>query len=255
MMAALPDVELLQTPEGLRYLLMRGPDTHGVSQSLRARGSYEPNLQVLASALLNANPQPGLVLDIGANLGSFTVPMAKRYAEHRFHCFEVQPPVFYQLCANVLLNSLGNVSAHPFGLAQAASEIEVPLPVYAEEINIGSFSLDPGMRQGVRGQEFRGETVTVKVVNLDSLFLENVRLVKIDVEGLELEVLKGAAGTLLRCGFPPILYEAWAFEWYAPKKAALEAFLQGLGYVLLNFDGSENFVAQHPAFGAMIGLR
>ena len=84
---------------------------------------------------------------------------------------------------------------------------------------------------------------------------ERIDLLKIDVQGAELEVLKGAAGTLLRCGFPPILYEAWAFEWYAPKKAALEAFLQGLGYVLLNFDGSENFVAQHPAFGAMIGLR
>ncbi|HEY8878419.1 MAG TPA: FkbM family methyltransferase [Roseateles sp.] len=254
-MAALPDVDLIQTPEGLRYLLLRGPDTHGVSQSLRSRGNYEPNLQVLASALLNANPTPGLVLDIGANLGSFTVPMAKAYGAYAFHSFEVQPPIYYQLCANLLLNGLGNVSAHPFGLAQSASEIEVALPNYADEINIGSFSLDPAMRLGVRGGEFRGETVKVKVVNLDSLFLEQVRLVKIDVEGLELEVLKGAAGTLLRSGFPPIIYEAWAFDWYAEKKAQIEAFLKGLGYVVMNFDGSENFIAQHPGFGTVIGWR
>ncbi|RTL33810.1 MAG: FkbM family methyltransferase [Burkholderiales bacterium] len=254
-MPALPDVELVQTPEGLRYLLLRGPDSQGVSQSLRLRGSYEPNLQVLAGALLRANPGPGLVLDIGANLGSFTVPMARAFAALRFHSFEVQPPIYYQLCANVLLNGLGNVSAHPFGLAQGASVIEVALPDYADEINIGSFSLDPAMRQGVRGGEFHGETVKVKVVNLDSLFLEQVRLVKIDVEGLELEVLQGAAGTLLRSGFPPIIYEAWAFDWYREKKARIEAFLQGLGYVVMNFDGSENFVAQHPGFGALIGWR
>lgn len=254
-MPALPDVELIQTPEGLRYLLLRGPDTHGVSQSLRHHGKYEGNLQVLAVALLNANPGPGLVLDIGANLGSFTVPMAKAFATHAFHSFEVQPPIYYQLCANLLLNGLGNVTAHPFGLAQSANEIEVALPVYSDEINIGSFSLDPEMRRSVRGGEFLGETVKVKVVNLDSLFYEQVRLVKIDVEGLELEVLRGAAGTLLRSGFPPIIYEAWAFDWYAAKKAALESFLRGLGYNILNFDGSENFVAQHPAFGAVLGLR
>lgn len=254
-MPALPDVELIQTPQGLRYLLLKGPDTHGVSQSLRAKGSYEVNLQVLATALLNANPAAGLVLDIGANLGSFTVPMATAFPALGFHCFEVQPPVYWQLCANLLLNRLGNVSAHPFGLAQRASEIEVALPNYDSEINIGSFSLDADMRRGVRGGEFAGETVTVRVVNLDSLFLEQVRLVKIDVEGLELDVLRGAAGTLLRSGFPPILYEAWNFDWYAPKKAALEAFLAGLGYVVMNFDGSENYVAQHPAFGALIGTR
>ncbi|MFG6466225.1 FkbM family methyltransferase [Roseateles sp. BYS87W] len=254
-MATLPDVELLQTPQGLRYLLLQGPDTHGVSQSLRSRGVYEPNLQVLATALLNANPAEGLVLDIGANLGSFTVPMAKAFGHLRFHCWEVQPPVYYQLCANLLLNGLGHVTAHPYGLGASACEVDVALPNYADEINIGSFSLDPAMRQGVRGGEFRGESVRVKVVNLDSLFLERVRLVKIDVEGLELDVLRGAAGTLVRSGFPPILYEAWAFDWYAERKAALEQFLQSLGYVLMNFDGSENFVAQHPAFGPMLQAR
>lgn len=254
-MAALPDVELIQTQAGLRYLLLKGPDTHGVSQSLRLKGSYENNLQVLATALLQANPAPGLVLDIGANLGSFTVPLAKAFPALGFHVFEVQPLVYWQLCANLLLNGLGNVSSHDFGLGQSATEIEVTLPNYADEINIGSFSLDPAMRQGVRGGEFAGDTAKVRVVNLDSLFLEQIRLVKIDVEGLELEVLRGGAGTLLRSGFPPILFEAWNFDWYAPKKAALESFLQGLGYVIMNFDGSENYVAQHPAFGAVIGFR
>lgn len=254
-MRHLPDVELIQTPEGLRYLLLQGPDTHGVSQSLRARGMYEPNLQVLAGALLQANPvAEGVVLDIGANLGSFMVPMAKRFGSLQFHCFEVQPPIYYQLCANVMLNRLGNVTAHPFGLGRAEAEIEVTLPVYSDEINIGSFSLSADMRREVRGGEFKGDRVKVKIVNLDSLFIERVRLVKIDVEGLELEVLQGAAGTLLRSGFPPIIYEAWAFDWYAEQKRALEAFLIGLGYRLMNFDGSENFIAQHPGFGNVIGL-
>lgn len=254
-MRYLPNAELIQTRDGLRYLLLQGPDTHGVSQSLRIKGNYEPNLQVLATALLQANPvADGVVLDIGANLGSFTVPMATHFSSLQFHCFEVQPPIFYQLCANVLLNRLGNVTTHSFGLGRAECEVEVALPNYADEINIGSFSLSADMRREVRGGEFTGDRVKVKIVNLDSLFIGRVRLVKIDVEGLELEVLQGAAGTLLRSGFPPIIYEAWAFEWYAEQKQALEAFLTGLGYQVTNFDGSENFIAQHPRFGNVIGL-
>ncbi|MBX3622269.1 MAG: FkbM family methyltransferase [Rhizobacter sp.] len=251
-MRTLPASDIVAGADGLRYILFEGTDTHGISQCIRNRGTYEVNLQVVATALLNARPPGGRVLDIGSNLGSFTIPLASRFRTHSFECFEVQRPIYYQLCGNIVLNGLANVVAHQLGLGRAAGEIEVALPRYEDDINLGSFSLDAKMREGVRGGDFAGEKVKVRLVNLDSLSLDDVRLVKIDVEGMELDVLRGACGTLTRNGFPPVIYEAWHFDWYAQQKAELEAFLRDLGYLITNFDGSENYVAQHPKSGPVL---
>ncbi len=248
----LPATDVVAGTAGSRYILFQDTDHHGISQSIRNKGSYESNLHLIATALLQANPGPGCVLDVGANLGSFTVPMARQFGHLRFECFEIQRPVYYQLCGNIVLNRLHNVIAHQIGLGAAASEIEVALPQYAQDINIGSFSLDGQCRQAVRGGDFAGEKVRIQLINLDSLYLQSVRLIKMDVEGMELDVLLGATGTLVRSGFPPIIYEAWAFDWYAPHKARIERHLGELGYIIANFDGSENFIAQHPKFGQVL---
>ena len=54
---------------------------------------------------------------------------------------------------------------------------------------------------------------------------------------------------------PPIIYEAWDFDWYKPQKEAIETFLKDLGYSLLNFDGSFNFLAQHPKNGPLLTIK
>ncbi|MEO8155526.1 MAG: FkbM family methyltransferase [Rhizobacter sp.] len=251
-MHTLPASDIVAGPDGLRYILFDGTDTHGISQCIRRQGTYELNLQVIASALLQARPKVGKVIDIGSNLGSFTIPLARQFKSHNFECFEVQRPIYYQLCGNIVLNGLANVVAHQIGLSSGAGEIEVALPKYEDDINLGSFSLNSEFREGVRGGNFEGEKVKIKLINLDSLCLEDVQLIKIDVEGMELEVLRGACGTLTRNGFPPVIYEAWNFDWYAKQKAELERFLTDLGYLISNFDGSENFVAQHPKSGAIL---
>jgi FkbM family methyltransferase len=109
------------------------------------------------------------------------------------HSFEPQRVVFQTLCANVALNSLTNVHCHQAAVADAPGEIIVPILDYTSENNFGGL--------GLGGYE-RGECVPV--VTLDALHLDDCRLIKIDVEGMELQVLRGAQATIARCR--PLLY-------------------------------------------------
>jgi FkbM family methyltransferase len=108
------------------------------------------------------------------------------------YAFEPQRIVFQTLCANMALNSVVNVHCRPEALGESPRTIMVPPIDYSSENNFG------GMTLGGRAGE------AVAVVTLDSLNLPRCDFLKIDVEGMELNVLKGAARTIetLR----PILY-------------------------------------------------
>jgi len=77
-------------------------------------------------------------------------------------------------------------------------------------------------------------------------------LIKIDVEGLELDVLKGGTAFLERHGFPPLLLEAWNLEWFSEKRAALLDYLRTLGYTW--FAMGDELVAQHPSFARQVSF-
>ncbi|MCV2371196.1 FkbM family methyltransferase [Roseateles oligotrophus] len=248
----LPSVEIFPAQNGVKYMLFCATDANGISGCIRKNGTYEPNLQMIAEVILQSRAPGGRVIDVGANMGSFTVPLAQRFRDHTFECFEVQRPIYYQLCGNIVLNGLGNVVAHQIGMGSASGEISVNLPDYDNEFNVGAFTLNNELHKDLRGETFKGEAVKIKLLNLDSMYFDDVRLIKIDVEGMELDVLRGAVGTLVRNNYPSIIYEAWDFDWYAEQKVELEKFLVGLGYIIGNFDGSLNFVAQHPKAGPMI---
>ena len=97
------------------------------------------------------------------------------------HAFEPQRLTFQLLCANAALNGLTNIRSHQQAVGDAPGEVRVPLPDLRRGGNIGAFSLE-------NAQD--GETVPV--VTLDSMGLRSVKLIKIDVEGMEATVLSGA---------------------------------------------------------------
>jgi FkbM family methyltransferase len=101
--------------------------------------------------------------------------------------FEPQRLVFQSMVANVALNALLNVHTLHAGLGAAPGSIKVPVLNPEKGHNFGGFSID--------GHD-SGESVAVQTV--DSLQLRRCRLLKVDVEGMESEVLEGARDTIAR---------------------------------------------------------
>jgi FkbM family methyltransferase len=232
----------------VKYHVVLGRDL--ISNTLRRQGVYEPELlHASASALqgLAATPQAvrGRVLDVGANIGTYALPMAKIYTGLELVCFEPQLPVCELLRRNVELNQLSNVVTHAIGLSDAAGQLTTTLPDYDSEPNVGAFSLDAEVQARDYEVKTQGETQIVELRTLDSFDFRDVRLIKIDVEGLELAVLRGGQQTLVQNGFPALLFEAWAWKpWYAARRRDLFAWVEALGYRVQSF-GAFNSLALH----------
>ena len=221
---SLPDIHLA-TDGDLNYALFKHNDI--VSNAVRS-GGYEKELQELSTKLLEGHTE-GIVLDIGANLGSYVVPLARHHAHLQFEVFEPQRIIYYQLCANIFLNRLSNVYAHNVGLSTEQRITSYVLPNYAEETNIGAFSIDFDTRHNDYEVKSEGVTERMIIIPLDSMQYEKVRLIKIDVEGHELSVLLGAEHTLRENNYPPIIFEAWTWK-FPEKRKALFNHLENLGY-------------------------
>jgi FkbM family methyltransferase len=233
---SLPEIHLA-TDGDLNYALFKHSDI--VSNAVRS-GGYEAELQELSNNLLVQHTD-GIVIDVGANLGSYVVPLAKRNAHLQFEAFEPQRIVYYQLCANTFLNRLSNVYTHNVGLSNEQRITSYVLPNYAEETNIGAFSIDFDTR--LKDYEVKSEGVTERmiIIPLDSMQYEKVRLIKIDVEGHELQVLQGAEHTLRENNYPPIIFEAWTWK-FPEKRQAVFAHLESLGYEITQI--GQNNLAQ-----------
>lgn len=139
--------------------------------------------------------RPGdVVMDIGANIGAHTLVMAQRVGPTgRVYAFEPQRVVFQTLCANMALNSISNAVCMQVALGDEPGKVMVPAFNYAQTNNYGGIEIDSFAT---------GEPTPV--ITLDSLELSACRLMKIDVEGMELKVLKGGMQTIKR--LKPILY-------------------------------------------------
>lgn len=152
-------------------------------------GVYEEDELELLRSVMSDRPD-AVALDIGANVGHHTLYLASFCSE--VHAFEPFAPLAKSIRDKVERNSLSGVHVHPLGLGD--SDVELPYFAPADH-NIGNGTFvaanapHPGapdcmlsVRQGDR--------------YIESLLLRRVDLIKIDVEGFELEVLAGVRQTL-----------------------------------------------------------
>jgi len=240
----IPNCQLI-TSMGVQFLLFNGNDL--VSNALR-NGGYEDDLHALSEGILR-DKKDGVVLDIGANLGSYCIPLAKKHPHIKFCAFEPQRIVNYQLNANAIINGLENVHTHNFGLSDHKDIIELVMPDYTAEGNIGAFSIDKEVRENDYECLTKGDTEKILLLTLDSMSYKDIRLVKVDVEGHELEVIKGGIETLKANSYPPIIFEAWTWKpWYQEKRTALFDYLHGHGYNIIEL--GQNNIARHPEHGS-----
>lgn len=185
-----------------------------VGRSLQAYGEYN---QAKLDLLLSMVGEGDVVVDVGAHIGTHTVSLAQAVGPTgAVVAIEPQRLLFQTLCANAALNSLVNV----YGLLAAAgtelSQIIVPGLNYEVENNYGAVEL---------GMYTEGEATPL--MPLDNLPVQACRLIAIDVEGMELDALRG--GTKLIERYHPMLYVA---NYRKDKSSALIGHLMGLGYRL-----------------------
>lgn len=153
----------------------------------RVRGTLEPEVDT-ARRLARAG---SVVIDVGANTGIYSYALS---GVARVHAFEPFPP-----CVEILkgLRNRG-VEVH----AEALSDRPGSATLYIPRIN---GRLEPGWASFSRPQG-EVEEVNVPVTTLDSFDFRNVSLIKIDVEGHEQAVIKGAHATIEREG-PALIIE------------------------------------------------
>lgn len=179
----LPAVEragklIIQTLHGVKLLIDPAKDK-GVELALYQTGTYEKGtIQLLGDFLKKGS----IFMDIGANIGLMSTIASKIVGEKgRVYAVEANPKTIEVLRHNCAINLCENIEILPIALA---SEKGSAILYENWNVNRGGASLiSQGDEHGI----------TVSKERLDDLFSPDspVHLVKIDVEGFELEVLKG----------------------------------------------------------------
>ncbi len=133
-------------------------------------------------------------VEVGANIGSHTVALANMVGRQgRVVAFEPQRAIYQVLNANLALNGLEQVEAHWAAVGASPGEVVIDRLDMASVQNFGGYSI---------GKATQGDRV--RLLTVDSFQLPACHLIKIDVEGMEADVIRGAAETLKRCG--PVVF-------------------------------------------------
>lgn len=156
-----------------------------------------------------------VILDVGANIGTHTVALAKKAPQGMLLAFEPQRLMYQMLCANLALNGIQNVYAFQAGVGDKPGLVNIPVIHHHENSNRGALSI-----------EGHADGESTPILTIDQLQLPHCHLVKIDVEGMECKVLKGAESTIEK--FKPIIFvENNTLD----RSALLIQHLYGLDYV------------------------
>lgn len=166
-----------------------------VSLSLSRYGEWaQHELDFLAPFI-----RPGMVvLDVGAFIGTHTLAFASMVGPHgAVHSFEPRAAIRALLERNVERNGYAQVRVHGCALGTSAASFEVPALNLDVEENFGGLALNDAAAA-------EGERETISIASLDELALGRVDLMKLDAEGMEADVLRGAAQTLRQ--YRPVLF-------------------------------------------------
>jgi FkbM family methyltransferase len=218
-----------------RFTIHRDDELVGLS--LKVYGEYSQGEVSVFEKVL----KPGdIAIDVGANIGAFAIPMAKLVGDTGVViALEASAANVQLLQKNVEQNGCGNVVIAPVAASDMVGTLKVDkqsaLHAYSRpDINEGDFEVD--------------------CITIDSLKLQKVKLIKIDVDGHELQVLNGAAATIKQ--FQPIIYIENEID---SKREELVAWFIDRGYRLWwhrpymynadNFNGVRKNI-----FGALISV-
>lgn len=215
--------------ENVRYIGIRG---NLIDDAIYETGAWEPQvLAFLRDALQRTNKNQGIFLDIGANTGEYSLYMAQ-YAK-TVYAIEPYPPVLKRFNEMISLNGFENIKIYPVGF----SNREGSFPYYAPfDNNLGGGGFDPTFTKG-----------SVKLIELPLVIGDNyleshgvnqIDIIKIDIEGYERYALLGLNNTLKKYR-PIVAMELNATEGGFKTKAQLnETFPQDYNFFYMDRRGT-----------------
>lgn len=203
---------------------------------LAGKGFEEQLLGVLKSVASDAT---GDVIEVGANIGTTFVTVARDFPQLHFHCVEPVPEFFALLKENAQTFAATNVTLYPLALASTSDK----------EIHIHTLLGTAGAVKRFDG--YVSGVITKKCRTMDELFKgSRPLLVKVDVDGFELDVLRGGAGLLKK-------WQPWLYLEYDTKimrrvhssPEELQALLESLGYQSMRvWDAADRWLGDLASF-------
>lgn len=158
-----------------------------------------------AATLKNLKIQDPVIFDIGANIGTYATILAKSLPSSAIYCFEPQRMIFQMLCGNFAINDYDNCYAYNLALGEQSTIVEITEPDYYAKNDFGTFSLINDRIADKSGRTYRVEVLTVDEF-VAKFLIPRIDFIKIDAEGMDLMVLKGARQTLAKFS-PGLLVE------------------------------------------------
>lgn len=146
-------------------------------------------------------PDGAIFVDAGANAGLVTLPVA-RHTNGRIKIisFEPQRMLFNCICGSVALNEFYNVHVHNKALSDENGFVTLPSVDYTAQADYGVVSVS---KTDEKFNKYMSDN-TVESITIDSMDLPRLDFLKIDVEGFELNVIRGAKETIKK--YKPFLW-------------------------------------------------
>jgi len=159
------------------------------------------------------------VVEIGANIGYYA--LLELYYGNRVFCFEPDKKNMVELEGNIVLNGFKDYKLFPVGIGNVNGRLKFNI---AKECNLSTFvDVDSG----------KGSSL-VDVRKLDSFGFEDVDVIRMDIEGYELDALKGAKDTLSRMSSGGLVFVE-VHNLVSPSLFdSVNGFLESNGFVLVN---------------------
>lgn len=218
-------------------------EKHGVGFHLLNESSFDSEEVNLALQIITEKRKyygDGVVaIDCGANIGVHTIEWAKHMHEWgEVIAIEPQERIYYALAGNITLNNCFNARALWMAVGEKVGTIMVPQPDYLKPGSFGSLELKISNKNEFIGQVISyndSDMLETNMISIDELRLNRLDFIKVDVEGMEIEVLKGSMTSLVK-NRPCIIIEK-----IKSNSQNIRSLLESLGYgvtsVGINFLG------------------